>query len=673
MKTRILILVLIIFAFISIYYAGATETQIFYDDFESNIENWELEKGWSVIPDNGNKILKGTQHTFAATYLDGIVNKLELKLKLLQGAIHITVRSKATPEGLNRYFIGLNEGSSYIQKQFGNDFQELKSGGQAISLNEWHDIKIEIIGKKINVFSNGNLIVWAEDEDFLQEGDISFETHDNSIAHIDNVKVETSVPAAREFKAQDLFLNREYKGDLTLEGRDSLILENGEFEQFGNIYLKDKSKLIIRDSTFKITRYQRLLNHWGVHLQDRASLEIENSKLISGDGTLFVIHARDNARVNMRNSPTKIHLFTIFGNAKAVVENSEIIGDIGGLVGAFEKADVKLINSKVGAVNLYIPSGAAFEASGLGTGFFEKWNLYENAKVSGINYNITLINTELIKDTIGPGPFERGWPIFIESDARVKLKDSELRKVVITLRNEKAEFADFSLETYTNFSYRDITLENVIVKGQWGIFLHGSSDVIIRDSDAFWTFVNDNSRLTLINTRMNEFDPRNFHGEMIFENSRWDTAAEILENNDFIMRGSLEIGYIGGFSWESSNVTRIYDLIGKPNSELILRKNEGIVWRGKTNNEGKASFSIKFDDATFDDSWLIQDNFGNENEITLFSKTPIYIQQSVVSKFIQKLKLAEPPSLLLKLVTSILVAVVLIIFFLFFRHLKKKK
>ena len=48
-----------------------------------------------------------------------------------------------------------------------------------------------------------------------------------------------------------------------------------------------------------------------------------------------------------------------------------------------------------------------------------------------------MINTELIEDKIGPGPFERGWPVFIDSGANVKIKNSELRKVVIELRDEK--------------------------------------------------------------------------------------------------------------------------------------------------------------------------------------------------------------------------------------------
>ncbi|MHC4603922.1 MAG: hypothetical protein ACYS6W_11400, partial [Planctomycetota bacterium] len=414
MKIRRIILISIIFILAFIHYAEAKETQIFYEDFESGADNWDLLSGWSIIPEDGNHILRGTQHTFATVCLDGTANKLELKLKLSQGAIHLNIRSELSSEGLNRYFIGFNKDGSYIQKQLGDDFQPLTDQGRSISLNEWHKIKIEIIQDTIEVFSDDEIVFSIQDNDIIQEGGISFETLQDSRAYIDKVRVETVVPKARQIQARELFRNGEHKGDIVLEGRDFLRLENGTFEQFGNVYLKNGSQLILRNATFYIGRYKRLLNHWGIYLEDKASLEIKDSKLVPGKEALVVIHARNRARVDLKNSPTKIHLFTMSGNAKALVEDSEIVGDIGGLVGANGKARVRVINSRIGAVNLWIPPGAAFEAGGLGPGFFTEWNLQEDTKVSGIDYNITLINTELVKDTIGPGPFERGWPVFID-------------------------------------------------------------------------------------------------------------------------------------------------------------------------------------------------------------------------------------------------------------------
>lgn len=680
MKTKILVVLAVVaLSLFHFNFVSAAETEVFSDDFEVSNDSWFLEPGWSIISESGNPVLQGTQQSSATAFLEGAVNKLELKLKLVKGGILINIRSKSVTGGLDRYFIGLNQEDSRLSKQAGGSFSTLQDGGRGISLGAWHRIKIEIVGKRISVYSDDNLIVFTEDENMLEVGGISFEMYDDSTALIDDVRAETSVPETREIKSADLFPQGEHRGDITISGRDFLILEDGEFIQYGNIYLKDSSKLVIRDSTFKMTRYEQLLNHWGIYLDDGASLEVENSKLMPGEdpifheGTLFVIDARGQARVTMKNSPTRIHLFMMFGNAKAVVENSEIIGDIGGLVSAHDKADVRVINSKIGAVSLEIPSGAIFEASGFGTGLFKDWNLRRDTKNSGIGYNIILQNTELIPDKIGPGPFERGWPVFIESGAKVKIKDSELRKVVVTLRDEKAQFSNFYLEKPSNFDYRDIHLENVKVMGQWGIFLNGSSDVVVRDSDAFWTFIYDDSRLKLINTHMNEFDPRNFRGEIVFENSKWDTAAEILENNNFTIKGSLEIGQLGGFSWENSKIKRIYDVIGSPGAELSLLRGDEVVWSGTLDKEGNASFELNFDGATFNDSWVLKDNVGHTQEVTFFSKTPIDMEQNVISKFISTIRRkisSDSPSLLVKIILPFIIISLFVILFL---SLKKRR
>ncbi|MFQ6105802.1 MAG: hypothetical protein ACE5NL_01875, partial [Candidatus Hydrothermarchaeaceae archaeon] len=134
---------------------------------------------------------------------------------------------------------------------------------------------------------------------------------------------------------------------------------------------------------------------------------------------------------------------------------------------------------------------------------------------------------------------------------------------------------------------------------------------------------------------------------------------EIIENNDFTIKGNLEIGEIGGFSWEDSRVTRVYDVIGKPNAELTLRKEEETVWQGKTDENGKASFSIKFDDTNFYDSWELKDNFGARVKIDFFSATPIKLDQGIQAKFI--------------LMAGVLIIVAIVIFLFWRKYSKKEK
>ena len=244
---------------------------------------------------------------------------------------------------------------------------------------------------------------------------------------------------------------------------------------------------------------------------------------------------------------------------------------------------------------------------------------------------------------------------------------------MVTLRDEKTQFSNFYLEKPSNFDYRDIHLENVKVMGQWGIFLNGSSDVTVRDSDAFWTFIYDDSKLKLINTHMDEFDPRNFHGEIIFENSRWDTAAEIIDNNDFVIRGSLEIRPIGGFSWQDSEVTRTYDVIGKPGAELTLTKGNKVIWSGTFDKEGEAFFSLEFDDTTFNDLWILKDNLGHTQEITFFAKTPVDIEQGFISKLVSKIRNKISPGSPSPMVKIIPPLILISLFVILFLYLKKRR
>ena len=458
--------------------------------------------------------------------------------------------------------------------------------------------------------------------------------------------LQSSVRAeTQEFlDANTLFTDGEHRGDMTLSGKEVLVLENREFKQFGNIYLKDGSSLIIRNATLQTTRI-RANWHSGIYPEDYSSLEIDSSILRPGEDTGFVVEARGSSHVSMKNSPTKVHLFFIWDNASAEVESSQILFDIGGAIGAFDRGFLKVKNSKIGAIVIEIFPDASLFAEGLDTGYFKYWSLQENLSVSGINSNIILENTELVPDDLEPGGFERSWTFFLHSSAynsaNVSIKNSNVRRIVFHLQDETAEFSNLHLRIPTNYKYKNIKLENVNVSSQWGLFIqNGLSDVTVRDSEGLHIIISDNSKLTFINAIINEFNPNNFHGEVTFENSTCvnpliiigslEKVIPITGNNDFVIRGNCKIdpNFIPWTRWEDSNVTKFYDVLSENKTKLILEKDGEIIWSGETNENGEAEFSIGVNDTTFMDKWILKDDFNHSVEVGFFSETPIKLENA---------------------------------------------
>ena len=65
------------------------------DDFEAgNVDKWEIEKGWSLTQDNGNGVFEGIGHNWARTGDKNWADyTFQMKIKLIQGAVHINVRN----------------------------------------------------------------------------------------------------------------------------------------------------------------------------------------------------------------------------------------------------------------------------------------------------------------------------------------------------------------------------------------------------------------------------------------------------------------------------------------------------------------------------------------------------------------------------------------------------
>jgi hypothetical protein len=179
---------------------------LFQEDFEAGrAEGWELEGEWHVERTDGNYILSGAGHHFAypnvAGWSDCII---EARVKILSGGFHFNVRESGST-GHVRYFLGLSESGSGLNKQIGSDFFSLPAPGIAIGRDNWHIVKIilegpgrdnwhivKIIleGPNIKIYVDDVLVLdYTDTDNPILCGRFSFETLDDSSVHFDDVIV----------------------------------------------------------------------------------------------------------------------------------------------------------------------------------------------------------------------------------------------------------------------------------------------------------------------------------------------------------------------------------------------------------------------------------------------------------------------------------------------------
>ena len=426
--------------------------------------------------------------------------------------------------------------------------------------------------------------------------------------------------------------------ELVIGGTETKIIENVKYSQKGHIYINDQAKLIIKNSQLMMGQGSAPTVHVYIFVDPGASLEVENSSIFPDTGLVCVMNR---GTVSMTDSPTSIHYFDMSEGAQLTMINSEMVFTIGGLL-QVTGGDTTLIDSTIGALGLAVPANAHLDVSGLESGvYFESWDVHEI--IPDADYNLVLERTHILKDDftgeLEHGPYERGWLFFLDTDAHVRISNSELRKVFMELTNEDVEFKNLMVGIPSSLNYRDIMLTDVTIMGQWP-FTITDSNVTIKNSDYLFLQPSGQSTVTLMNSHMCEFIPRDFFGTMIFENGLWTIAGEIIGGltyhsmeNDFTIKGSLKIDeeVRENLRWEDAQVTREYDVIIKDESGELI-KGALIKIEGKTfvsDGAGQVKFNLVFNEFNYIELKSLEvwqgENFVAQREIDFFTETPVII------------------------------------------------
>lgn len=168
----------------------------------SNAQGVPIQLGneWSIVDDGGNKVLKGTTHSWAniGTRGDDWTNyTFTANIKLEQGGVHINFKKNSD----GRYFLGMNEEEIYLVRQYEgwSKFEDLQRLQESVSYSEWHNIVISANGSEIKVFIDGQQKIDYTDPLPYVSGSIAFETLDNSAIYLDDVKVVGSCVKELEY------------------------------------------------------------------------------------------------------------------------------------------------------------------------------------------------------------------------------------------------------------------------------------------------------------------------------------------------------------------------------------------------------------------------------------------------------------------------------------------
>lgn len=434
-----------------------------------------------------------------------------------------------------------------------------------------------------------------------------------------------------------------HEGDLVIGGTETKLIENVKFFQKGNIYVRDTATLILKNTELMMARGSVPTIHVYIFVDPMATVIIDNSLVHPyTDGGLVCL--RNLGKVEMTNSPTQIHYFDMSGGAQFTMANSQMVYTIGGIL-QVNGGNTTVTDSTLGALGLNVPAGAHLDVTGLRSGvYFDSWDVHE--MIPDANYNLVLQRTTILKDdftgALEHGPFERGWIFFLDPDAHVRISDSELRKVFFDLRNVTTAFQDLRIGVPSSLTYRDIVLTNVVVNGEWP-FTITDSNVTITNSNYLFLQPSGSSTVSLINSHMVEFIPRDFFGTMIFEYGLWTNAGEIIGGvpyhsmaNDFVIKGSLKIeGVREHLQWKNAQVTREFDVVvsdflGAPVNGIVIKvSGQNYV----TDETGKTKFNITFTDTNYNqpttlEAWRSGKLFASQG-VDFFTETPIRLSTEV--------------------------------------------
>lgn len=636
--------------------AVAQEPTTFEYDFTDGSDGWQLDDNWALGSwEVGGAALVGHVHGIARhVEATGVLRTASLRFQMDAALAFFCLRfGDVEPPPGTVYTVCFEAlAASVTRNQDGTD-TELAFVPFSIEGGMPHTATVHTGGGSIDLFIDGVPVAGVDAAD-PSPGPLVLMAGPKQVT-VDDVKIvlggdgaahpHAPRPVADVAPGPDVgpFVDGEVTGDVTLSGDDVLELSGGRYTVLdGNIEVTDDATLVVAsDGLLAFGVASSPLLHWGVRVSGNGRFQIDGGRLeTQGQGGLIVIDAHENAAVELRDCQPWVHIVQAEGDSSVVLDGVRLVTSIGGQIALGGSTTVDVRRSVLASISLDLPAGSTFRAEGLEwNGHVADFDLRRDLDIDGIGYQLTMTDVALQPTVMGDGANEKGWLLAADRNAIIELVSSELGKLNLGIPegdNDDLTIRGLRLGTPVDFSFGSIDFDDVTMTQQWGFFINGSRNVVFDDSEGVWLFLFDAVDALLRDSEMSEFDPRDYTGTVTFDDATWLSAAcEIIENNDFVIRGSVTTtDSLRNCSWSDSAVDREFEVTLRDGNGRLVADAELTVSRDDssftvtTDASGTAKVTLTFDDEDRLSPWTITGPGDAEATVHAFSSSPVRLATS---------------------------------------------
>jgi uncharacterized repeat protein (TIGR02543 family) len=463
---------------------------------------------------------------------------------------------------------------------------------------------------------------------------------------------------------------------LIIQENEEYLIENKELIQAGNIIIKDKAKLTIKNSTLILK--QSYGHQYNIFVRDYAFIYAENSKIDSdfifalqiGYGGGIVgpeppLIGSENPRGYFKKleievtAPIRVmkggelevwdsnisHIRGGYSGSLVRVENSTI-GDLR----FFSDSDIFINNSTIITLWPCLSGNTIAELTDLKPKFYDYWYLGE---VTNAKYNFSLINTQV-----------NGWCPYLGDKSYITFADCELDLIVLSFFGGTPIISDLKNGQFYNywnlrefcgpFTDYNVILKNTSIK-KWMIEFNETVKAKITDSKInvifhyqFGTtnignseidqlYYLDNSGGILKDSKIIQIIKFGriasvpYDGELNIDNSVIYNRFEA-EFANLSLTGNIVFKDVEITRWYESKVNRqfkvyIHNSVKVPNIDLqVLNPDGKEIWSGYSDAKGEAYFYVIFTDENYYKNFILRSSsLGDKINFNVISTTPLII------------------------------------------------